>query len=412
MRPAALLVFAALPLSAQTPVSWEEAESEALRRNPELAASLSARDARRHAARGSYNGLMPRVGLSNGLTDSKGATGESRWSADGTVSVDLFDMGRVAAIRSAHAGLDRAKAQLWLDSAQVRLELRRAFLELLLAQENIAVSRRIAAMRHRGAELVALRYDSGRESRGNRLRASAQALQADVDLRQAERSLRVSGRALNRRIGYDELAVTLATGTLSAAPPPELPQETETLLSVRPELAVRQALIKSAEAGVGSARSALWPSLSARYSRTATGRTEFPNSRYGWTAGATLSLPLFGGGPTAAYHDIAGAQRELEGSKHELRAARGQALLEIESAWSDYARASDLERVQSALLEAARQRNEEADIRYASGLLSYDNWEIISSDRVGQERQALQARLNAAAAQAQWERALGRRLGE
>ena len=60
----------------------------------------------------------------------------------------------------------------------------------------------------------------------------------------------------------------------------------------------------------------------------------------------------------------------------------------------------------------ARQRNDEADIQYASGLLSYNNWELIVSDRVSNESQILSALKNAMDAETSWNRALGRALGE
>jgi outer membrane protein TolC len=84
----------------------------------------------------------------------------------------------------------------------------------------------------------------------------------------------------------------------------------------------------------------------------------------------------------------------------------------MENAWMAYASAIDQVRIQSALLEAARQRNDEADVRYASGLLSYDNWVVIVADRVSTESQAVSALRNAMDAETAWNRALGRALGE
>ena len=72
----------------------------------------------------------------------------------------------------------------------------------------------------------------------------------------------------------------------------------------------------------------------------------------------------------------------------------------------------DQVKVSDALLVAARQRNDEADVRYGSGLMSFDIWEGIVSDRVSAERSALSARRAAMDAETAWHRALGRALGE
>lgn len=411
----AALFVAASPSQAGEPrvLTWPEAVAAARRENPELSSSRHAAEASRQTYLGSYNGLLPSLSLSDGWSDSNTAgPSTNHWDAAGTLGLSLFDMGTVAGIRRAKAGLDRAGADLKLAAATLRFNLRRAFLQLLQAQENLEVSGTIHDIRRKSSELVTLRYNSGRESKGNMLRASAQALQADADLAQAGRDLGTARRTLVRHLGLPAQDPVAAFGSLAPVEPPEFPRDPEPLLARRPDLEVQAAQVRAAETGVASARSVLWPTLSSRYSRSVAGRDTFPSDRYSWTAGATLSLPLFGGGPTAAYRDIRSARSAAEAAREDMRAARAQASVEIETAWSDFARAASQAKVQAALLEAARQRGEEADIRYASGLLSYDNWEIISTDRVVQERQTLTARLNAALAEAAWDRALGKGLEE
>lgn len=408
-----LLCLCPPPLSAGsgTILSWKDCVAQALRENPDLAAARRAREAGRASYYGSFGGVLPRLSLSNGYGDSSGGS-DAPWQAQGTAGLDLFNYGRIADIRASAAALSLSEAGLRQASSDLRLDLRKAFLQLLFSQENIEVSRRVLEIRRRGSQLVALRYDSGRESRGNMLRAKAQLLQAEADMAQATRELRTSGSALLRRLGLERFQVLAATGALAPSARPDPPEHEEALLSLRPDVAAQEALLRSARASLASARGAFWPSLSASYTRSVSGNRAFPSSRYGWAAGGTLSYPLFGGGLTSAHFGVSAAGRNLERAREELRSVRGQALSEMENSRSDFTRALSQAEVQAALLEASRQRNEEADIRYASGLLSYDNWEIISSDRVGQERQALQARLNAAVAEAVWDRALGRELGE
>ena len=87
-------------------------------------------------------------------------------------------------------------------------------------------------------------------------------------------------------------------------------------------------------------------------------------------------------------------------------------LSELEAAWADYASAVDQNTIALARLEAARQRNDEANVRYASGLLSFDLWEPIVNERVEAERSAIAAVKTSVDAEAAWDRALGRALGE
>ncbi len=407
-------LFISLNRSAAAEVSiltWEECVAEAARANPSLASARLSLDSSRASYHGSWNGLMPQLNLSNSVNESNSARNPS-WSAGVSASISLFDMGRVASIRSASATLSAAEAALRRSSADLRSSLRQAFSSLMFSQAYVDVARSILEIRRHDCELVTLRYDSGRESKGNRMRAQAQALQAEVALASAERDLRSSRREMARQLGREGFEEFTASGTFAAAAPPAHPDDFRPLLALRPDVALSEASVRSARASRSQASSNLWPSLSANYSRSRSDSVEFPSARTGWSAGATLSYPLFGGGPTATYFSTLSSRRGYEKAVSDLSAARQQALSDLESSWSNFADAADGVRVQDALLAAARQRNDEADIRYASGLLSFDNWEVIVSDRVTTERQSLSARRAAMDAETAWDRALGRALGE
>ncbi|OGS39330.1 MAG: hypothetical protein A2506_06010, partial [Elusimicrobia bacterium RIFOXYD12_FULL_66_9] len=387
MRPISVLLLLGLFISlnrsaaAETRVlTWEECVAEAARANPALASSRLSLDASRASYYGSWNGLLPRLSLTNSVSESNSSR-QPAWGASASASISLFDMGNIASVRSASASLSAAEASLRRSSADLRSSLRRAFSALIFAQAYVEVARSILEIRRHDSELVTLRYESGRESKGNMLRGKAQTLQAEVALASAERDLRSTRREMARQLGREGFEEFTASGTFSAAAPPARPDDFRTMLALRPDVALSEASVRSAQASRSQASSNLWPSLSANYSRSRSDSVEFPSARTGWSAGASLSYPLFGGGPTATYFSVTGARRSYEKAVSDLSATRQQALSDFESAWSDFADAADGVRVQDALLAAARQRNDEADIRYASGLLSFDNWEVIVSDR-------------------------------
>lgn len=407
-------------------LTWQQCLSIAAQKNPDLASASRAVEANQATYQGSLTGFLPQLTLGHGYTNSNGTalgassasegsvTGAStyHWQAQGTASVNLFDMGQIAGVRSASAALAQAQANLRLASAAVRLSLRQAFDQLLFTQKNIEVSRAILDMRQKSAQLVSLRYNSGRESKGNMMRSNAQALQAQEDLAQAGRDLRTAQIALARQLGREDFQALTLDGTLETSPPPDLPGNLESMLGARPEVVVQEAVVRVAEASVQSAEKGWWPTLSLSYGRQRLGTSEFPSDRDAWTFNAGLTYSLFGGGLGASYFATTAAQKNLEKVEQDLRSAREQAMLSLESAWSNFAGAYGQVKVQNALLEAARQRNGEADVRYASGLLTYDEWEIIASDRINQERQAVQAQLNVANGEAAWQEALGKTIEE
>jgi outer membrane protein TolC len=394
-------------------LTWDDCVAFAAQKNPALVSAEYAEQAGHAAYMSSFNGLMPSVTLSDGYFASNGSNrGAPGYSAQAAASVNLFNMGEVASIKSASANYTQTEAALRLASANLRFSLRQAFAQAFFAEKNIDVARKILDIQQKNAEEVALRYQSGNEYKGNMMNAKAQVLQAEATLFQLIRSLRTARRSLDAQLGFDEFSEVAATGTVAAQAPPDFPAHMEDFVSLRPDVAVQKAVVKIQLAAVDTAESPLWPSVTANYARSRSGNYEFPDPNYGWTAGATLSLPLFAGGPTAVYYNVKAAKRSWEKSEQDLRTVRNAAIVDLENTWAAYANAVDQLAAQDAALDAARQRDDEGAVRYASGLLTYDNFEVIISEWVSAEQQAIQARLTAVTAQAAWEKSLGKALGE
>lgn len=409
---AAVALLSAAPARAQKLLTWEDCVSIAIKQNPDIRSSRSAVEQQSANYKGSWNGVMPAATVSNSYTDQSNSA--PKWTGGVTATLDLFDWARITNIRSQKSLLNQTRASLSDTSSALRFNLRQAFAQVLFSERSVEVSRNIRDLRDRGARLVTLRYNSGRESKGNMLRAQAQLAQAEADLSQTMRNLRANQKVLDRQLGLDSFDAVAATGTLNTPEPPPAPTDGDEqgYLALRPDIRLQQAILQTAELSVNSAKSSLFPTLSATYARNRIGPNEFPNQGYNWVGGLTLSIPLFSAGPTATYYAVQSARRGLERAREDLRTVRDSAIVDLEQSWASYAGSVDQVRVQHALLAAARQRNDEADVRYASGLLTYDNWEIIATDRINNERQAVNAELNAAVAQAGWDRSLGKELGD
>ena len=393
-------------------LTWDDCVALAAQQNPNLVSAQYAEKAGRASYLGSFNGLLPTLSLSDSYSSSNGSAGKPGYSAQGSASVNLFNMGQVASIRSASASYSQSQASLRQVSANLRFNLRSAFTQAFIAEKNVEVARKILEIRQRNAEEVTLKYQSGKEYKGNMLNARAQFLQSQASLAQALRNMRTSRRALDQQLGLDDFSEVAVTGTLVAQTPPDFPANMADFISARPDVLLQETAIKAQQAAVASAQSPLWPNLSASYTRSRSGPYEFPDPNYGWSAGATLSYPIFGGGPTSTYFAVKSAKSNLGKSLQDLRAVRDAAIVDLENNWAAYANAVDQLRVQEANLESARQRNAEAEVRYASGLLSFDNWEVIVGEWVSAEQAALQAQSSAVTAQAAWEKSLGKALGE
>jgi len=145
----------------------------------------------------------------------------------------------------------------------------------LYQQQVISVSNTILSIRATNAQMVSLRYDSGRESKGNRMEADAQLLQAQTGLAQAKRDMRAAQQELNHQLGQDRYQAVETTGTLGAAIPDGEPNF-DSLVDHHPLVAESKADVESAQAAVKSAQSQAFPTLTANYTRSFSDHTFFP----------------------------------------------------------------------------------------------------------------------------------------
>lgn len=411
----ALIGVLAGPLLAEEPavLTWLDCARLAAQRNPDLLAAVRAMEAGRAQYRESFNRVLPRIDLSNSYTDSSAALSSTAqsWQAQGSARLDLIDINQWAGIQTAAASFRQSQANRQVVSSSALLSLYKAFAALLYAQEQIGVAKDIHDLWDRNAQLVELRYQSGRESKGNALRTRAERLQAETALRQSRRDLRVAQQQMGQALGQDAFSALAVTGTWTVAAVSATPPDFDAWADRLPAVRAQRAAADMARASLKAARSALWPALSLTYAKGVVGSSEFPSNPF-WSFTGAVNYPLLGSGPSSAYFAISAAGRAHEKALEILRSARHQARTALESAWSGLAQAQDQVKVRSAFLEAATQRKKESDILYQNGLLSFQNWELLTNDYVNSQKDFLSAQQNVILAEAQWRFASGEQLGE
>jgi outer membrane protein TolC len=79
----------------------------------------------------------------------------------------------------------------------------------------------------------------------------------------------------------------------------------------------------------------------------------------------------------------------------------------LQQAFNSWVDAAQQSHVQQQVLQAAELRAEIARSQYTSGLMSFDDWDIIEDDLIAQQKTDLTARRDAILALAAWENARG-----
>jgi outer membrane protein TolC len=335
----------------------------------------------------------------------------------------IFDsMKTIYDIKSAESGVDSARYQFIVTSSQIRYNLRVSFVQLLKAQESIAVTKDIANRWKKNLDLVTMRYKAGREHRGSLMNAEATLAQAKYNVLQAERSITVAQRNLLKQMGVSSLRPLRADGTLAAKKDDRKKPDFDAIVKNHP---IVMQIVKQRESALYSENSKIasfFPVISAsasadkQYSPTNniassiinTTSTKSNQNIGNLSASIQATMPLFTGGNN--YYNLDKAKSQSRKLKADEASSREQVVLNLEQYWNNWQNAIDNVEVQHKFLNAAEERARIAEAEYSLGLLIFDNW-IIIEDQLAQTKQNyLDALANQLTTEAQWIQAKGETL--
>lgn len=410
-RQITLIVLCAVFLCAATAaaeeaLTWHDCLREALEKHPDLVSSKEAvkkSEAGRDAAR---SGLYPQIdsGASARTSESDGARSDSHsYSVSGRQLI--FDGSKTTSkIKSAEEGVKSTRYNRDVTSSNIRLRLRIGFVSLLRAQQLVRITEEIAARRKHSMELVRLRYEAGKEHKGSLLTAEANLAQAELEVKQADRDIEFSRTRLSKELGRRKAGTLMARGDLKVDNPPRKKPAFANIADAHPMLRELAARKDAAGHDLEAAKADFLPTV---YANASAGRSDsdWPPDDDSWSAGVTISYPIFEGRSRAA------AVRRNRASLRKVRAdetsGRDSVVLTLTETWIDFQNAADAIRVRDKFLEAAEERAKIAQAQYSTGLISFDNWIIIEDDLVKARKACLEAQARALNAEARWIQAKG-----
>jgi outer membrane protein TolC len=394
-----------------TQLTWQDCVRLATRQNPDLQASREAVLNSDAVRMGAYSALYPQISASFG--DNRGFdisnlnaphVYSTSYSEQLSLSQTIFNgFATKGNIDQARAQLNLAFANLNGEKATVSFSLKSAFAQLLYAQQLIKISQNVIDIRQGNARLVKLLYEGGSEDKGDMQLSQANLDQALYNLDQAVRTRDLSGLQLGVYIGQDLLAPVVAEGELQTEVLPAMP-DFKQLALLTPAYFQRKAMVDAAAAGITTADSGWYPTITADASADRTD-SQFPLKGEGVSAGFSVSLPIFQGGAT--YFDVKAASASLRQSLDNLRSGTDDAALTLAQMFKSMVDAEDNVRIQQELLDATGLRYKIAEADYRNGLVSFEDFNTITDDYVSQQQTLLSSQLSAVIAEASWEEARG-----
>ena len=329
---------------------------------PELDAGVSAQRQRLSANR-----------PTNGASIVPAAVTQNTFSIPFTISYEVDLFGRVRrSVEAANASLQASAADLENIRLLVSSELAADYFQLRELDTEIAVVERAIAFEQQGLELVNKRHDGGAASG---LDVAQQ--QTVLDAAQTQLSL------LHQQRAQFEHAVAVLQGLSASefkAPvrsldiqPPAIPLGLPSqLLERRPDIAAAERLVAAANAQIGVARSAFYPSISlggggGLLSSDITKLLDGPSAI--WSVGLSALEPLFAGGRNRARLEAAKAGYDENVANY--RETVLVAFQQVEDAISGLNALSAASTSQEKAVGDAGRSLTLANARYTGGLVTY-----------------------------------------
>ncbi|BFM08343.1 efflux transporter outer membrane subunit [Halioxenophilus aromaticivorans] len=262
------------------------------------------------------------------------------------------------------------------------VEVAQAYLTLCADNDLLRLAQETHANQEAAWQLVKQTFDAGVSNELELTQAETSVKSAQADLIQYQRVVRQDINALRLLLGTAVPAQTLANASLGKdwqfpAVSAGLPSD---LLTRRPDIIAAEHTLKAANANIGAARAAFFPSISLTAfagSQSSSLSGLFDDNSGAWTFTPSISLPLFTGGANKANLDVAELSKQVEVATYEK--AVQTAFQEVSDALAGKA-TYDAELSARADFADANQRYYElAEMRFNQGVDSF--LEVLDAQR-------------------------------
>ncbi len=241
----------------------------------------------------------------------------------GVTAWELDFFGRLRSLR------DQALEEYFASAATQRAtqisliaEVASGYLSLCADNELLLLAQDTVRSQQASYDLIKRSYDGGVSSEQDLAQAETSVRSAQADIASYTRQVRQDVNALALLAGSKLPESLLSQARLKKgwhfpATPAGLPSD---LLTRRPDIIAAEHTLKAANANIGAARAAFFPSISltaAGGSSSATLGHLLEGGTAAWSFGPSINLPIFDGGVNQANLDVANVQKRIEVANYE-----------------------------------------------------------------------------------------------
>jgi NodT family efflux transporter outer membrane factor (OMF) lipoprotein len=320
--------------------------------------------------------MFPVVNL-NASADRSGGGGDTRTASQYRINIggswepDIWGRLR-AGVSGAQASAQASAAELASARLSAQGELVANYISLRQADATKQLLETTVAGYERVQQITQNRFNAGIAAKSDLLQAQTQLANARADLLTVTRQRAQFEHAIAVLLGKAPAEFTLAPAAWSLQVPEVPVGLPSTLLERRPDIAAAERRVAAANAQIGIARAAYFPSLnlsaSAGYGASAAAGL-FSASNSLWALGLSAAQSVFNAGATGARVDQATAGRDVAVAQY--RQTVLSAFADVENQLAATRVLGEQQALRRTASEAAGQVEQQLENRYRAGQVSY-----------------------------------------
>ena len=343
-----------------------------LKRNPSLAAAESTMNAAGTRVGQARSAYYPQVNLSGDYTKYSPYTDPTNASQDlyqgtATLTQNIYDFGRTPSqVRIQRLNFDASREDRRTVYSQVVFNVKQAYYALLQAEKNQEVAIETVKLNQEQLDQARGFFDAGVKSKYDVTSAEVNLSNAKLSQIRAENSVRIARVTLKNAMGSPDLPDFSIVDTLAFHKyPVTFADAVQRAYANRPDLQSTLARKEASKEAVSLARSGYYPTLSGNASVNRTDN-DYPPEKSGWSAGVTLSFPLFSGFLTN--YQVKEAKENLNVQKANEETLRQGILLDVQQAYLNLLALEDGVVVAERTVRQAQENYEIVNGRYNAGV--------------------------------------------
>ncbi|MBI5848672.1 MAG: TolC family protein [Nitrospirae bacterium] len=306
-------------------------------------------------------------GVQSGSTTLTPAGSQWQYSGSASAKQMLFDFGKTSTnVNIQKLNIEASKADLENTEEQIILNVKQAYYNILRTKRNRTVAEETVNQFRQHLEQAKAFFEVGTKPKFDVTKAEVDLSNARLNLIRAENAVRLAVVSLNNAIGVPDAPEYVVEDNLSFEKyVVGLEDAVKKAYDNRPELKALTARRIAAEKAVYGARTGYFPMLTGNASWAWAG-TRFDINDGSWSAGMTLSIPIFSGFLTK--NQVSEAKANLIIFTANEEAVRQNVLLEVQQNYLSLKEAE--ERIVTAELTVgqAKENHEIATGRYSAGV--------------------------------------------